>query len=208
MVSICPTITAETAEAYRDQIREVATFATRLHVDISDKSLAPTKLVDVNDVWWPGGVRADIHAMLRQPFQHIDAYLALGPQLVIVHAEAEGDFVAFAEKLHHHGVEVGVALLPETDVATIAPAIDFVDHVLIFSGSLGHFGGVANLKLLDKVKQVRQLSQRVEIGWDGGINEHNTKQLALAGVEVLNVGGYIHNADNPHAAYATLEALL
>jgi len=208
MASICPTITAETAEAYRDQIHEVALFATRLHVDISDGSLAPAKLVSINDVWWPGGVRADIHAMLKRPFEHIDAYLALGPQLVIVHAEAEGDFVSFAERLHHHGIEVGVALLPTTEVATIAPAMDMIDHVLVFSGNLGHFGGAANLRLLDKVTQIRQLSNRVEIGWDGGINEHNARQLAEGGVEVLNVGGFIHNADNPHTAYATLEALV
>jgi ribulose-phosphate 3-epimerase len=208
MASIAPTVTAETIEAYRDQIHEVANFATRLHIDIADGSLAPTTLVAVNDIWWPGGVRADLHVMLRNPFEHLEAYKALGPQLVIVHAEAEGDFAAFADGLRNHGIEVGVALLPDTPVATIAPAIDIVDHVLIFSGNFGHFGGDADLGLLRKVHEVRALSQRVEIGWDGGINDQNALQLADAGVEVLNVGGFIHNHDKPQNQYELLKELL
>jgi ribulose-phosphate 3-epimerase len=208
MTSIVPAILADTTEDFRDQMQSASLFATRLHIDIADGTLAPNKTVFINDVWWPGGMRADLHVMLRSPFKHIDAFMALGPQLVIVHAEAEGDFVAFADKLHHHGIEVGVALLPETSVDTIAPAMDCIDHVLIFSGNLGHYGGIADLKLLEKVAQIRALSHRVEIGWDGGINDHNAKQLAAGGVEVLNVGGFLHNAENPQTAYATLESIV
>jgi ribulose-phosphate 3-epimerase len=208
MTSIVPAILADTTEDFRDQMQSASLFATRLHIDIADGTLAPNKTVFINDVWWPGGMRADLHVMLRSPFKHIDAFMALGPQLVIVHAEAEGDFVTFADKLHHHGIEVGVALLPETSVDTIAPAMDCIDHVLIFSGNLGHYGGIADLKLLEKVAQIRALSHRVEIGWDGGINDHNAKQLAAGGVEVLNVGGFLHNAENPQTAYATLESIV
>jgi ribulose-phosphate 3-epimerase len=208
MTSICPAILADTTEAFRDQVQAVAHFATRLHIDLADGSLAPSKTIAINDVWWPGGVRADLHVMLRRPFQHIEAFVALGPQLVIVHAEAEGDFTAFADQLHHHGIEVGVALLPETSVDTIAPAIDYIDHILIFSGNLGHYGGTADLGLISKVAEIRALSTRVEIGWDGGVSDRNAKQLANAGIEVLNVGGFLHNAENPQTAYATLEALL
>jgi ribulose-phosphate 3-epimerase len=208
MTSIVPAILADTTEDFRDQMQSASLFATRLHIDIADGTLAPNKTVFINDVWWPGGMRADLHVMLRSPFKHIDAFMALGPQLVIVHAEAEGDFVTFADKLHHHGIEVGVALLPETLVDTIAPAMDCIDHVLIFSGNLGHYGGIADLKLLEKVAQIRALSHRVEIGWDGGINDHNAKQLAAGGVEVLNVGGFLHNAENPQTAYATLESIV
>src|SRR5689334_12562451 len=114
--TICPTIDAENAHTYRTQIERVAPFAARLHIDASDGTLAPNKLLELDRIWWPGGVRADLHVMLREPFKHLELYRALGPQLVIVHAEAEGDFAAFAEAMHRHGIETGVALLPETPV--------------------------------------------------------------------------------------------
>ncbi|MGH7237825.1 MAG: hypothetical protein ACREGF_04790, partial [Candidatus Saccharimonadales bacterium] len=82
-----------------------------------------------------------------------------------------------------------------------------IDHVLVFSGHLGNFGGHADLKLLDKVKQIKAAQPRLEIGWDGGVNDRNAAKLAEAGVQVLNAGGYLHGAKNPAEAYQKLKDL-
>lgn len=207
MVHICPTVTAENAHLYRSQIERIAPFAPRIHIDLSDGLLAPNKLLEIDKIWWPGGVRADLHVMLKDPFAHTALYQALGPQLVIVHAEAQGDFVTFAETMHAHGIETGVALLQETSVEKILPAIDLIDHVLIFSGTLGSFGGTADLRLLDKVWQLQAAKPTLEIGWDGGINDQNVQSLVAGGVDVLNVGGYIQRNQNPADVYQRLVQL-
>lgn len=206
--TICPTVTADNPHTFRQQMERIAVFATRVHIDLADGILAPHKLIDIDKVWWPGGVRADLHVMLQKPMEHIETYRALGPQLVIVHAEAEGDFEAFAKTMHSHGMETGVALLQTTPVSLIAPALHLIDHVLIFSGSLGQFGGQADLALLDKVRQLRALKPTLEIGWDGGINDQNVKSLAAGGVDVLNVGGFIQRSPDPEAAYQALTVRL
>ncbi len=59
-----------------------------------------------------------------------------------------------------------------------------------------------------KVQKIRDHHPEAEIGWDGGINDHNAKQLVEAGVDVLNVGGYIQQATKPADAYATPKALV
>ena len=204
-IDICPTVDAETPEAYRAQMERVAPFVRRVHIDLGDGEFTPNKLVPIPEVWWPGAVRADLHVMYKRPFEHIDALIALGPQLIIVHAEAEGDFGAFAQKVRRHGVEVGVALLQDTPVELIRPALGLVDHVLIFSGNLGHQGGsTADLSLLEKAAAVKAVRPAVEIGWDGGVNDQNIKQLIAGGVEVLNVGGFIQQASEPEAAFEVL----
>lgn len=202
--SICPTVTAEDPHVFREQMERIANFAVRVHIDLSDGSLAPNRLIDLDKVWWPGGVRADLHVMLARPFEHIELYRALGPQLVIVHAEAKGDYGAFAELMHGHGIETGIALLPDTDVESIIPGLELIDHVMIFSGKLGFFGGQADLGLLTKVGRLKELKPSLEIGWDGGINDKNVRQLVDGGVEVLNVGGFIHKSQDPEAAYESL----
>lgn len=206
--TITPTITAADNDSYRRQIELVASFATRLHIDVSDGTLAPNVLLAASDLWWPGGVRADIHVMSKRPLDHLSTLISLQPQLIIVHAESSGSFADFAEACHRHGIETGVALLQATPVETIAPALDMVDHVLVFSGDLGKFGGKADPALLPKVKALKQLKPQLEIGWDGGINEQNIGALAKAGVEVLNTGGAIHDAHNPASAYRRLYARL
>lgn len=205
MIDICPTVDAETAEVYQQQVERVAKFARRLHIDLGDGEFTPNKLVPPTDVWWPGGVRADLHVMYANPSEHLDALVALDPQLIIVHAEADGDFRKLAQFVRRHGIEVGVALLQNTPVDVIRPALGLVDHVLVFSGNLGYQGGsTADLSLLEKVKAVKQARPAVEIGWDGGVNDTNIQQLVAAGVEVLNVGGYIQSAPNAEEAYEKL----
>ncbi|MEO6761052.1 MAG: hypothetical protein ABI220_01585 [Candidatus Saccharimonadales bacterium] len=204
-VSICPAILTDSPDIFKLQVEQSLGYARRLHIDLSDGIFAPQKLIPIEDIWWPGGVRADLHVMYQKPFDHAEALIALAPQLVIVHAEAEGDFDTFAEALHYHGIETGVALLPETPVEAIAPAISVIDHVLIFSGKLGHFGGYADLGLLAKVNQLKALKPTLEIGWDGGVNDKNARALAEGGVDVLNAGGYLHGKD-PLTAYAKLKS--
>jgi ribulose-phosphate 3-epimerase len=205
-VSICPTITTNDPYVYARQVELTLSYAHRIHIDLADGTFTPNRLMDAENIWWPAGVRADLHVMYEQPFDHLAALVTLRPQLIIVHAEADGDFLAFAAECHHHGVEVGLALLPDTPVEAIQPALRHVDHVLIFSGNLGHFGGHADMSLLGKVQRLRQLKPQLEIGWDGGVNDQNARALALGGVDVLNAGGYLHGALAPKTAYLKLLA--
>lgn len=205
--TICPTILAEEPHGFRIQLKRILPFAQRIHLDLMDGRFASPKSIDLDQLYWPANIAVDLHIMYKSPLVHTKTLVGLHPQMVIVHAEAEGAFAPFAEHLHRHGIEVGVAILPETPVSTIAPALAHIDHVLVFSGHLGHFGGVANLNLLSKVRQLRALKPTLEIGWDGGVNASNAHQLAAGGVDVLNVGGFIQHATNPAQAYATLKSL-
>jgi ribulose-phosphate 3-epimerase len=205
---ICPTITAANPRDYNEQMDRVTAFAGRLHLDVADGQLAPRKLMDIEQLWWPGNVSVDLHVMYQQPFQYTELFIVQHPELVIVHAEADGDFGAFANRMHHHGIEVGVALLPETSVDTIMGALVDIDHVLIFSGNLGYQGGSeADISLVKKARALKALKPSVEIGWDGGVNDQNIRTLIDGGVDVVNVGSYIQQSSNAQQAYAKLKAL-
>jgi ribulose-phosphate 3-epimerase len=204
-VVVCPAITARNIDEYGEQMRRLAGFATRVHIDVADGVFTPVKLLDIKDVWWPGGVSADLHVIYQEPFRHTKELIRLQPQLIIVHAEADGDFMHFADSAHSAGIQVGVALKPSTPVQMIAPALDVIDHVLVFSGHLGHFGGEANTHLLTKVLHLKQLKPTLEIGWEGGINNKNAAILASGGVDVLNAGGFIQHAADPKFAFQTLQ---
>lgn len=204
---IAPTVTAETPEEYQRQMTRLANFASRVHIDVADGILAPTKLLPIDRVWWPPHMAADVHVMYKRPFEHTNTLVQLRPQLVIVHAEAEGDFLTFADAMHTHGIRVGVALLVPTKPQLILGALPHIDHVLIFAGHLGYQGGKANLKMLHKIEQLRKRKSGLEISWDGGVNDKNARRLISGGVDVLNVGGFIGKAVNPYAAYVTLQTI-
>jgi ribulose-phosphate 3-epimerase len=208
MAVICPTVTAYNEHAYREQIERVSSFIERIHLDFMDGKLTPKKSLDVSQAWWPQELKADIHLMYKNSSKHIKQIIELKPDLLILHAESKGKFVQIAEELKRSGIAVGLALLKPTPVQSIEPVIDLVDHVLVFSGDLGSFGGHADMNLLKKVHDLKKLKPSLEIGWDGGINEDNVVDLVKAGVDVLNVGGAIQRADNPGLAYARLNAMV
>jgi ribulose-phosphate 3-epimerase len=203
---ICPAVMAHDKDQYRDHINRLAGVAKRVHIDVGDGTLMHARLLPAKDVWWPDDMQADIHLMTIDPLRYVDDLLKLEPQMVIVQAEANGNFLDFADKAHRKGVAVGVALKPETPVSLIQPALRAIDHVLIFSGYFSHISGHANTHLLTKVLHLKQLRPGLEIGWEGGVNSENAAILAASGVNVLNISGHIQRAANPRAAYEQLEA--
>lgn len=205
MAVIAPAVLAADPHEFREQMERIAPFASRVQIDLTDGHFAKAKTIELGGVWWLKTVAADLHLMYKNPSDYLGTIIRLAPSLVIVHAEAHGDFLELAEKLRNAGIKVGVALLPDTAVEKIRLSLQVIDHALIFSGNLGHFGGKADLMLLEKAKELRKLKPNLEIGWDGGINEENVKQLAEGGVDVLNVGGYIQKAKDPEAAYGKLK---
>jgi ribulose-phosphate 3-epimerase len=208
MAIICPTILAEDAHAYREQYERIEDFAKRIQIDLTDGDFAETKTLPLEQLWWNDSDKIDLHLMYRDPSSRIDDLIRLNPHLVIVHAEADGQFIEMAQLLHLHDIKAGVALLKDTTPDKIRPALEYIDHVLIFSGDLGKFGGQADLALLDKVHILKSWKPEIEIGWDGGVNDRNAAALADGGVDVLNAGGFIQKSDSPKKAYAKLKVLV
>lgn len=208
MAIICPTVLASEPHEFREQMERIAGFGKRVQIDLTDGLFALTKTIELEHVWWPHSFKADLHLMYKRPDLFLKQILDLEPSMVIIHAEAEGKFEPFAEALHEAGINVGVALLQETKPEVIEPALDVIDHVLIFSGDLGRFGGAAQLSLLGKILKLKNWKPDLEIGWDGGVNDKNAKQLVKGGVDVLNVGGFIQKAKDPEKAYKSLKQLI
>lgn len=207
MAVICPTVTAYDAYDYNQQIKTLKGFATHIHIDLMDGQFAPTKSPDLDHIWWPPEFTADIHLMYQRPMDYIDQLIKLKPRIVIIHNEADVHHMDFAARLHAAGIEAGLAILHDTPAEYTFQIVHSFDHVLVFSGNLGYQGGsTADLGCLDKVMQIKSQYPEVEIGWDGGINQLNAKLLEAGGVDILNVGGFIKNADDPRSAYATLES--
>lgn len=202
---ICPAILAGNIDEYNTQIKKVQSFAKRIQVDLKDGKFALGDSVKLSQIWWPENILADLHLMYENPENYIKEIIELKPNLVIIHAESNVDHADFARSLRSVNIKSGLAVLPETNIKDVQSYIEYFDHVMIFSGNLGKFGGRADLSLTEKITQIRKISTNIEIGWDGGVNNENAQYLAKAGVNVLNSGGYIMNAENPSDAYANIE---
>ena len=204
MAVIVPTIMVETVDEFREASERVAPFARRVHIDLSDGEFAPTFLLEESNLYWPPEWEVDVHAMVARPSQHLAKLIEMKPSLIIIHAEVTENIVVLLGRIKEAGIKAGLALLKTTVPATIEEAIKLADHVMIFSGELGKFGGTASMMQLEKVRLIKNINPSVEIGWDGGVNVENAYTLTQGGVDVLNTGGAIATAENPAESYQAL----
>lgn len=211
MTIIAPTITTNDPAVYARRLEDFLTFAPRIQIDITDGQFAPSQTINLNQVYWPPAdkreCKIDLHLMLQRPIDWLDQIVAVVPDKVILHAESD-DAGRMLPRIYEHlqrfGMQVGVALLPETQPAEAADIIRVVDSVLIFGGHLGYQGGVADLTQLGKIPAIQQINSTVTIEWDGGANLSNVSQIAAAGVDQINIGSAISGASDPAVAYRQL----
>jgi pentose-5-phosphate-3-epimerase len=187
----------------------IASFTDGVHIDFSDGIFTAQELLPIEDAWRNDDLVTHAHIMYQRPLEIVDEIIHLEADLVILHAESD-DVKKCLELLRENGTRTGIALLPETSVSDLEELDieDLFDHVLVFGGHLGFQGGEADLDQLDKVKQIQAKFPEIEISWDGGVNNINAKKIAQTGVSVLNVGGFLHNAEDPKSAYDTLVSLV
>ncbi len=204
MPVIAPCICVETDDQFKTSIEKIVPFAERVHIDISDGEFAPVFLVDVERIYWAENWVADIHAMVARPSEYVQKLIALKPNLIIFHVEVQEDLMPTIQLIQQAGIKAGIALQRSTVPSSVAALIEQADHVMIFSGTLGHYGGNASLMQLEKVRLIKDIRPNVEIGWDGGVNVENAFSLAQGGVDVLNVGGAIAKSADWQEAYRAI----
>ena len=196
---------ATDAKQYKEQVDRITGFVERVHIDISDGKFAPVRTVGIGDLWAPQGWTIDIHVMADNVAAYVNRLIGLRPSMIILHAEARDDVLAALKQIKQANIRAGLALLRPTVPRTVEPLIKQADHVMIFSGELGKFGGSASLMQLEKIRLIRAINPEVEIGWDGGVMPDNAYSLVQGGVDVLYVGGAIQKASDPHAMFQKLQ---
>lgn len=204
MSVVAPCITVENAEQFKQSVERLQPFASRVHIDISDGQFAPILLIDPSQLWWPQGWQVDIHAMIKRPSEILAQLIKLKPSLIVIHAEVDENPLQLLQQIQQAGIKAGIALLKTTVPSQVAEVIKQADHAMIFSGDLGKYGGTASLMQLEKARLIRKIKPDIEIGWDGGVSLENAFTLSHGGIDVLNSGGAIANAQDPATAYSAL----
>lgn len=193
MAEIVPSILAKTPEEYKERLELVTRTAKRVHVDIVDGKFAENKTIGLAQVYVPEGIELDLHLMVQNPHDHLNSALALKPNLIIVHSEANGDHAECASDIKAMGVKAGVAYLQDSNPDDL---VSNFDHALVFTGTLGHYAGQLHQQSLGKILEIKEINPDIEVSVDGGINRDNKDAVLEAGADVLVAGmGYVGMVD-------------
>lgn len=96
----------------------------------------------------------DMHMMVSRPEQWIQPMQEAGANLYTFHAEATDDIGACIRRTRESGMQVGLAIKPNTGVDVVLPYVQDVDMILVMTVEPG-FGGQRFMGgMMDKVSGV------------------------------------------------------
>jgi ribulose-phosphate 3-epimerase len=151
----------------------------------------------------------DCHLMVENPERHIPQIAAAGGDSVTFHVEACDDVPAVLALAREHGLGVGVAFNPETDVEEAVEAAADADLALCMSIHPGYSGQEFMPEALERLRELRRLlPDDVFVQVDGGISQENVRAAYEAGANLLVVGSAIfHREDLPRAYHRLVREL-
>lgn len=213
MVKIAPSILSADFSKLGEEILDVEKGgADYIHVDVMDGHFVPNITIGpliVEAIRPVTKLPLDVHLMIENPDQYIEAFAKAGADYITVHVEACKHLHRTISFIKSFGVKAGVVLNPATPVEMIQHIIEDVDMVLLMTVNPG-FGGQAFIpSVLPKITQVKELAaaknHQLEIEIDGGVNEKTAKLCIEAGATVLVAGSAVYNQQDRAKAIAALK---
>ena len=201
MTKIAPSILASDFSKLGEEIKDVERGgADYIHVDVMDGHFVPNITIGpliVDHIRPVTDLPLDVHLMIENPDQYIEAFAKAGSDIITVHQETCPHLHRTIQLIKSYGVKAGVVINPATPAETIRPILQEVDLVLLMTVNPG-FGGQSFIhSVVPKISQIaewrkeEQLTFEIEV--DGGVKAATARMCTEAGADVLVAGSAIFN---------------
>jgi ribulose-phosphate 3-epimerase len=209
---IAPSILSADFACLGDAIAQVAPAADMLHVDVMDGHFVPNLTIGppvVASVRKRTDLYLDCHLMMTNPGSYLEAFRKAGADGCSVHVEVDAT-AELIDQMRDLGLDVGLAVNPETPLEQAEPWLDRIDLLLVMTVHPGFGGQSFMAEVMPKVAEARRMIDerglKVAIQVDGGIDERTAPIAAAAGAEVFVAGNAVFGTDDPASAAERIRA--
>lgn len=204
MKVIAPSILSADFSRLGEEVKAVeAAGADWIHVDVMDGHFVPNITIGplvVEAVRRVTQLPLDVHLMIEDPDQYVEAFAGAGSTYLTVHPEACYHVHRTIQAIKDLGVKAGVSLNPATPLSALEWVLADVDLVLVMSVNPG-FGGQTFIssaipKIRDLKSMVRSKNPDVVIAVDGGVNQETIRSVSEAGADAFVAGSAIFGSSD------------
>ena len=175
-----------------------------LHLDIMDHHYVPNLTFGANvcAALKKSGIKTfyDVHLMVEQPEQYLDAFCKAGANCFTFHSTTTKNPKALLVAIHQKGMKAGLAFNPDEAIDVDDETLKLCDMILIMSVFPGFGGQTFMPDVLQKVPafklRCKHLGVDPIIAMDGGIHLETIQFAKDAGVNYFVLGSGLFGADN------------
>ena len=155
-----------------------------------------------------GGI-LDCHLMVERPERQVEMFAEAGADIITVHPEATPHIHYTLQLIREQGCSAGVVINPGTPIDAVEPVAEIIDLCLVMSVNPGWGGQRYIPTSTGRLARLREmLPPEVALEVDGGITLDTIDSVRDAGTNVFVAGTSVFGADDPAAAFRTLQARL
>lgn len=216
MAILAPSILSADMANLAQQIRLIEIGgADWIHCDVMDGQFVPNLTfgpIVVEAVRRSSRLPIDVHLMIKQPDNLLEAFAKAGANYLTVHYEEVVHLNRTINIIKEFGCKAGVSINPSTPVHVLKEIAKYADLILLMSVNPG-FGGQSFIpSVLNKIEELAALRESLNSNFlievDGGIDKNTVVPALKAGADVFVAGASIFKAPNVTAAAAELKNLL
>ena len=199
MVKIAPSILSADFSRLGEDIERIDKGgADFIHIDVMDGSFVPNislGLPVIKSIRNRTDKVFDVHLMINNPSNYIDAFIEAGADIITVHYEADQHIDRTINYIKSKGKKAAISLNPGTPTSVLKDLIANLDMVLIMSVNPGYGGQKFIPYCLDKIREIKEFSNKLNpsllIEVDGGVDKTNVKEIIEAGANVIVAGSAV-----------------
>lgn len=183
-----------------------------IHIDIADGGFTHGYATWRNPEELPSlkkdsHMRIEVHLMLTEPELALESWLAAGASRIIVHIETATAIDTIASIGEGRGVEIWLALAPETPAEKAFPYLPLVKGCQVLAVHPGLAGQATEPNTYEKIRAIRRAFPLIPIEVDGGVTPETVSLYREAGATQVVAGSVIFGAEDSVAMYRKLAAL-
>jgi ribulose-phosphate 3-epimerase len=199
-IKIAPSILSADFSRLGEEIKAIDDAgADYIHVDVMDGHFVPNLTIGptvIKSIRKSTGKTFDVHLMIENPDQYVEAYAKAGADIITVHTEArQKDLRTTLQHIKSLGKKCGIVIKPKTPASDLEPVMEFADLILVMTVEPGFGGQSFMADQLAKIKTIRAMIEKtgraIDLEVDGGINAQTAKDVIAAGANVLVAGSAV-----------------
>ncbi len=201
-MSVIPSIISDDMHDLKEKLDKARSMTHEVQIDFFDgvyvpnyKSIGPSVFQNIN-------IYMDMvaHILAYEPEHMLEDLMLSGFKRIIFHLETTDHADEIIARAGQKGVEIGVAIDPETDVAESEKYVGRVSEHMFLAVDPKH-PGIFVPEVLNNLRAMRRRHPLVKISVDGGVSAENIEEIYAAGADTAYVGSALFDHGEPEANF-------